>query len=542
MFSRSEADRATLNAVLEAAQAGDHTGAARLARAALDGGFEHPLLLNVAALALERDGQLADAESLLHRAVVMDPDDRAARNALGLCLLRLERPAEALQHFDALIGLDPDLAFAHVSRGNSLRALGAVRDAETSYQRALDLDPNHGLAWAGLAQIAADRGAYHDARKWAGEALERMPGLPDAVMSLASAELGDGQPLAAEGRIRALLEDQRLTPLERAYAQGLLGDILDALDRPAEAIAAYRQCNQALQRLYAERFAGSKALEHVRGMTRYFQSVPPGPWQTVVRAPLKHGGAAGLVFLLGFPRSGTTLLEVILEGHPNIVTLEEKESLIDGVREFLRGPEDLARLAAAHPAELDALRDSYWRLVGAAGVDVAGKLFIDKHPLNTLKLPLIAKLFPDAKILLACRDPRDIVLSCFRHRFQMSAPIYELLTLEGAARYYDAVMQFLIRMTTLLPLETCLVRHEDVVTEFAREMKRICAFLGIDWAPGMKDFAARTHDRATLTPSTAQLVRGLSTEGLGQWRRYRNHLFAVLPTLEPWVNRFYYDP
>ena len=173
---------------------------------------------------------------------------------------------------------------------------------------------------------------------------------------------------------------------------------------------------------------------------------------------------------------------------------------------------------------------------------MAGKLFVDKHPLNTLKLPLIAKLFPDAKILFACRDPRDIVLSCFRHRFQMSAPIYELLTLEGAARYYDAVMQFLVQMTSLLPLATCLVRHEDVVMEFAREMKRICAFLGVDWAPGMKDFAARTHDRASLTPSTAQLVRGLSTEGLGQWRRYRNHLFAVLSTLEPWVNRFYYDP
>ena len=173
---------------------------------------------------------------------------------------------------------------------------------------------------------------------------------------------------------------------------------------------------------------------------------------------------------------------------------------------------------------------------------MTGKLFVDKHPLNTLRLPVIARLFPDAKILFACRDPRDVVLSCFRHRFYMSAPIYELLSIEGAARYYDAVMQLMIRLTAALTLDTCLVRHEDLVTEFAREMKRICTYLGLDWVPAMGDFALRTKNRTVLTPSTAQLVRGLNTEGIGQCRRYREQLAPVLASLEPWVKRFYYDP
>jgi hypothetical protein len=124
----------------------------------------------------------------------------------------------------------------------------------------------------------------------------------------------------------------------------------------------------------------------------------------------------------------------------------------------------------------------------------------------------------------------------------MSAPIYELLTVEGAASYYDAVMQLLVTLTRVLTLDTCLVRHEDLVTEFAREMKRICAYLGLEWAPAMGDFALRTKSREVLTPSTAQLVRGLSTEGLGHWRRYRTQLAKVLPVLEPWVKRFYYEP
>ena len=180
-------------------------------------------------------------------------------------------------------------------------------------------------------------------------------------------------------------------------------------------------------------------------------------------------------------------------------------------------------------------------MAAGAGVDVSGKMFVDKHPLNTLKLPLIARLFPHAKILFACRDPRDVVLSCFRHRFQMSAPIYELLTLEGAARYYDAVMQLAVCLTSALKLDMCLVRHEDVVTEFMREMRRICAYLGLEWVEAMGDFAKRTSTRAVLTPSTAQLVRGLSTEGLGHWRRYEAQLAPVLPQLDPWVRRFYYD-
>jgi hypothetical protein len=173
---------------------------------------------------------------------------------------------------------------------------------------------------------------------------------------------------------------------------------------------------------------------------------------------------------------------------------------------------------------------------------VAGKIFVDNYALNTLKLPVIACLFPDAKILFASRDPRDVVLSCFRHRFQMNAPNYELLSIESAARYYDAVMRLVIRLNGVLTLDTCLVRHEDLVTEFAREIKRICTFLDLDWVPAMGAFAMRSEDRTGLRASTAQLVRGLNTEGLGQWRRYSSQLAPVLSLLEPWISRFYYSP
>jgi tetratricopeptide (TPR) repeat protein len=546
----AKADHETLSAVHAAAQRGAHTEAAAMAEAALADGLQHPLLLNVAALGLDMQGRVPEAERLLQRAVALAPNDLGSRNALGLCLLRLERPADALAQFDALIALDPSLPFVHASRGNCLVALGDIGTAASSYQRALELDPDQGIAFAGLARIENSRGAHLEARQWAEKALAALPGFPDAVMSLAAAELGARETNRAEVRLRALLTDPRLAPIERAYATGLLGDVLDAKSLPAEAFAAYSSCNQQLQRVFAARFSeGPSALEFAISLTRYFERVPPADGrsgasrlESPLSSPQGASDPSGHVFLLGFPRSGTTLLEVVLEGHPDVVSLEENELLIDAVREFMRRPADLDRLMGADQASLEPLRAAYWRLVAGAGVDVASKVFVDKHPLNTLKLPLIARLFPQAKILFACRDPRDVVLSCFRHRFQMTAPIYELLTLEGAARYYDAVMGLSVRLTSALSLNMCLVRHEDVVTEFMREMKRVCSHLGLEWVPAMGDFALRTRHRNVLTPSTAQLVRGLNSEGLGQWRRYQAELSPVLPLLDPWVKRFYYEP
>jgi tetratricopeptide (TPR) repeat protein len=539
------ADKTTLLAVNEAARAGHLAHAAGLAEAALADGLEHALLFNVLAVKLEQQGRLADAERLLQRAVRLAPTDLGARNALGLCLLRLDRFAEALAHFDALVELQPGVAYVHVNHGNALLGLGRVSAAEASFGRALALDPQHGVALAGLAHIASRRGAYPAARSRAERALAVLPGYPDAVMSLAAAELGEGAADRAEERIRVLLADSRLSPTERAHANGLRGDILDASNRTMEAFGAYTECNEALRRVYADRFvSGASALDYVREMTRYFAAASPQAWKlaTAAAAAAAGPGTLGHVFLIGFPRSGTTLLEVILEGHPDVVSLEERELLIDGVHQFMRRPDDLDTLLHAAPQTLDAMRAAYWRRVAAEGAQVSGKVLVDKYPLNSLKLPMISRLFPNAKILFACRDPRDVVLSCFRHRFNMSAPLYEVLSIDGAARYYDAVMGLVLRLNGLLTMDICLVRHEDLVTEFAREMKRICGFLNLAWTPAMGDFALRTQYRGVLTPSTAQLARGLNTEGLGHWRRYRPQLAPVLPLLEPWVKQFYYEP
>ena len=252
------------------------------------------------------------------------------------------------------------------------------------------------------------------------------------------------------------------------------------------------------------------------------------------------GGTAGHVFLIGFPRSGTTLLENILASHPDVVALEEKVLFADAVREFMsvRHPSDEPKPMTA--ADIARHREIYWRNARQFGVTVEGKVFIDKHPFNASKLPLVAKMFPHAKILFAVRDPRDVVLSCFRRAFQMNSAVYEFLTLDGAARYYDATMALSAIYYETLGLDWHDVRHETLLDDFVGETERVCAFLGVPWVPQMTRFAESARARQVATASAAQVRQGLNREGMDQWRHYASEMAPVQPILAPWVKRFGY--
>jgi tetratricopeptide (TPR) repeat protein len=565
MARNLESDMETLRTVLRLAQERDFVRAAALSEQTLAGGFEHPLLLNVVATLREQEGKLDQALALLERAVAIAPADVGARNALALCLQRLDRPADALVHLDVLLQRHPELSFAHASKGNALIALGFLKRARESHARAVELDPKNLAAVASLASIATHMGQHAEARRWAERTFELAPGYPDAVLSLAAAESAEGNLPAAESRLRALIQDTRAGPSDRARATGQLGDVLDAGGRYAEAFEAYQAGNQALRQIN-RRFAAANALGYMRASTAAVERLDAGQWKRVPdgAAGGSHGGshggsaggaaggsvggaaggsagdAAGHVFLVGFPRSGTTLLDAALDGSPRVASLEEHELLTEGVLAFMREPVAFEPLARAGEDSVASLREAYWRRVRGAGIDVADKIFVDKHPLNSVKLPLIAKVFPDAKILFAVRDPRDVVLSCFRRRFRMNPSMFELLTLPGAAAFYAAVMEFAHAARRRLEFDWHEVRYERLAGDFPAEMRRVCDAIGLEWTSAMADFAGRAEQRDHATPSTAQLAQGLVTSHMGQWRNYELELRPQLPVLAPWIEGFGY--
>jgi len=230
-----DADLATLRAIEAKLDADEIDAAVAMAQAALADGLEHPLTFNLAAEALEAQERFGEALGLLERGHAQTPGDLGLRQALGLCLFRLQRFAAALPHFDALIAAEPDFAPSHAARGAALDALGRSDEAETAFRRAMELQPQNLLAVAGLASVASRAGRHAEARGFAQQVLAAEPGYPDALIVLARADVADGDAAAAETRLKAVVEDARTPQVQREAAQALLDDLKPAKGRKFDA-------------------------------------------------------------------------------------------------------------------------------------------------------------------------------------------------------------------------------------------------------------------------------------------------------------------
>jgi tetratricopeptide (TPR) repeat protein len=521
-----------------AMRAGEWQSAFERTDAALARGFRDSLLFRLRGIHRQQEGRVEEAVVDFETALADAPGDIGLLSALGLCLARSGRMAEALTRLDEAISLQPAFPPAHFNRGWTLESLGDLAGAREAYGRALALDPDHAQALGALAILAARAGDWDEAAERAGQALARDPQQPVALMAMADAELARGEAEQAEARVRAFIASPRPTAHERAVASQRLGDILDRRERYGEAFAAYEAGADGIRRIFLPRFqalGAETASALASRLIAAFSKTKTEAWRTSA-TPSRKG--ARHIFLVGFPRSGTTLAGQILAGSPEVTTLEERDPLAEATQHFLGRSGDLALLASLSEEQAAPWRESYWRRVRAAAGDIGGKMVVDKLPMNILGLPLIAKLFPRAKILLMRRDPRDVVLSCFRRQFAINPTTIDLLSLEGAARLFDLTMSLAEIYQAKLDLPVRIQSHEALVNDFDVQTREMCAFAGIPWRSDLADFARGAG--AVATPSSGQIAAGLTAEGVGHWRCYREPLASVLPILAPWIERFGY--
>jgi tetratricopeptide (TPR) repeat protein len=485
-------------------------------------------------------GDIPRAIESLRQAVSLNPSYMQARTRIAALLGEQGFTEDAIRELEPALAQSPDYFEANYYYGLYLSMQDRDSEAETAMKRAVSINPGSAQALTVLAGIANRRSNTAAARDYAERALEIDRGHVGATIALARADVAERKFHAAKDRLGPLLDQGELNNDDIAIVNGLLADALDGLGDAAKAFEAYTTENETLRDIYANRFAAGASIESARRIGAFVAASKSSDWntshvaQTSDRTPRMH------VFLMGFLRSGTTLLEQALAAHPDVAALEERDLLRSTADEFLATEHGLKQLTELADEDFAPYREAYWERVRLEGVDPAGKVFVDKLPLNTMSLPLLAKLFPHAKVLFALRDPRDVVLSCFRRHFDVNVATFEMLTLEGTAHLYDAAMAIAEASSDKLPLATHCIRHEDLVQAFEKEVRAVCDFIGIDWRPEMLDFGARAKDLPLRSLSAAQIRKGLNRDGVGQWKRYAENLAPVQPILAPWVKKFGY--
>ncbi|HXV73475.1 MAG TPA: sulfotransferase, partial [Sphingomonadales bacterium] len=364
------------------------------------------------------------------------------------------------------------------------------------------------------------------------------PGDPYLHLTLARCERRAGKIAEARARLENILEHAR-EPALRAQILYQLGWLYDSAGEFAKAFAAYAEA----KRLSSEN-ARQAAFDPDVPLTLINKAAALDLGQLPrVSAPKDaRGRARDVAFLVGFPRSGTTLLHQVLDSHPGLVALEEKPVLpLTALRlaEWdLRYPEDLPALSSL---QVEELREDYFRLAHEYAAFHADSILIDKLPLNLTHLPFILTLFPSAKIILALRHPWACVLSCFMHDFRLNNAMVHMVSLESIVALYVKVMGLWRGFTAKRAFAAHAVRYEDVVADLAGEARKICAFLDVPFSPEMLKYDQHARAKGLInTPSYHQVVRPVYPDAVMRWRHYEKHLAPYAGALAPFTEAFGY--
>jgi tetratricopeptide (TPR) repeat protein len=526
------------------------------------GGGDDLKLLRIAAYVHQQMDRLDEAAAAYQAVVAAFPEDFESWNNLGNVRAAQGEGDAALDAFQRAIDLRPDIveiylnaseALASVERNEARQRLmraaaeiapdnakvltelglaeSAVRaytEAEAAYREALRIDPRFLAAYLELGLLFENLNRVEDLVALVAQADAN--GLADAELGFLRAwalrrqgRFEDAQPLAET-------IPPTIHPVRRAR---LVAEIADRLGQTERAFEAFTEMNRASLALRQPRYPVSYRDEVAKSAALLTRA-----WTDSWTEAEVEGEPASPIFLLGFPRSGTTLLDTLLMNIPNLHILEEMPVFTQV--DIALGNE--ARLASLGSDEANRLRRLYFEVLDQVAPPAPGKTIVDKHPLRMARMSILHRLFPDAKVIFLERHPCDVVLSCFMSNFQLNHAMRSFVDLEEAARTYDAVFEAWTRATSLLPIEVHRIRYERMVENLEAEMRPLLDFLGLPWDPRVLDNQAAAVERGHVkTASYAQVTEPIYQRSAGRWQRYRRQMEPILPILAPWAERMGYE-
>ena len=533
----------TLNDANNALGQGDVERAHILAKKVLRAEPRNIDALRILGNALADSGHYVDAVRYLEKALSIHATSDGY-NDLGIALAGLGEHHSAIEAYHKSLAISPGVSVTHNNLGLAQFELGQTEDAIDSYTQAIIAEPTNPFIRYNLFEALERRNRMEDLQVALDDAVSVIGHHPQFALAKASLLIKQKQYQDATNTLTSVNPDQHanmiLDPKFWRKRVHMLGDLFDRLGDTAQAMAAFEESNRVID-LY-ERPSGvnkNDYLARISMLRGFFDAADPSTWSTLTPTD----GMTDPTFLVGFPRSGTTLLDVILRGHPEIATLEEYP-LISAAVTALRQCDDGEPTAIATMSETDLarVRAAYFkeRAKHLDDQDQQKPIIIDKLPLNLIEAGFIQRIFPNARFILALRHPCDSVLSCYMHTFKLNSAMANFLSLADAAHLYDAAFSTWQLYRDKMPISAFEIRYEDIVTDLESTVRPLISFLGLEWHDGVLDHTDTARKTRIDTPSYNQVVEPIYKRADGRWTKYASSFEAVMPKLSPWIEKHGY--
>lgn len=421
--------------------------------------------------------------------------------------------------------------------GQQYQGLRQLDDARSCYEGALAADSGSVDARINLAIWFEKQRRLDEAMECVDACLVRFP-MDDQARYFHAFLLHrrkDNQ--AAERELRRLIEDGPEYPFVKYASRHLLGVVLDQLGQYDEAMRWLMEA-KARVRTITDTSVLERSYDEADRLRRdMFASLTRETIDRWRNEPSLSSGGPRIAFLGGHPRSGTTLMEQILGGHPAALAFDESPAFQQEI--IARAPADPGRLSTAPIREM---RDRYVKsLLREVSGSTDAEVLLDKNPSATMSLNVWLRVFPELKVIIALRDPRDVVISCFFQNIMLNSTNVNFLSLERTVKHYADLMDVWLRMRELGGFDWIETRYEDVVVGLEDEGRKVTGFLGLQWHPEQATFHENARKKFLYAPTYHDVTRPVYQGAVGRWQRYAAALEPYLETLAPYCRAFGYD-
>ena len=477
------------------------------------------------------------AKKFLNKALDINPNHLDAFNSLGIVYAEMGDLNEALLNVKKALELNPNFVSAHNNLGLIYKKFEHFNDAETSFKKALELNPKFMESHYNLMELY-EKGNQNDKLEktiinfekifksnsisllYKSHILFKKDLFLDVIKNLKSFSIKND----------INLEIDRVNLLAKSY---------DKVDNTDDAFLYIEKANILNSNLKNIEIDKDKFLNEIKVRIDYFKDLAHAE-----NLPNQLESDYKPVFMIGFPRSGTTLLDTILRSHPMIDVIEEKSSVKKLVNSLSNlSNKSFEKIKVINEENIKEIRTTYFEdLFSYINQEDKQKIYIDKLPLNIVYIGEILRIFPHAKFIISLRHPCDCVLSCFMQNFKLNNSMSNFLNLKDTAVTYDLIMSLLKIYKIKFNFNFFEIKYEKLISNFNDEIKNLLDFLELPWDNSVLEYQKTADKRYRIfTPSYDQVIKPLYSKSAGRWIKYKNKLSNVYPILEPWIKEFNYE-